>query len=132
MPLTSGSPDHYLRITVVGPLEGEKEAAPAGGESGRRAHGPALGGEAGPVLLRSLSALGSRIDPACSVSHSNWTISGPAMNSTVAQNYCSVAKFSWLESEPPARVRNRLRLPRTIGTDDATCPECPKPVNPGL
>ena len=39
------------------------EAAPAGGESGRRAHGPALGGEAGPVLLEAYSALGSRMNP---------------------------------------------------------------------
>lgn len=30
---------------------GEKEAGAAGGESGARAHGPALGGEAGSVLI---------------------------------------------------------------------------------
>jgi len=41
----------------------KKEAAPAGGESGRRAHGPTLGGEAGPVLLRAYSVKGSLIDP---------------------------------------------------------------------
>jgi len=29
----------------------EKEAGAAGGESGARSHGPALGGEAGPVLM---------------------------------------------------------------------------------
>jgi hypothetical protein len=33
---------------------GEKEAGAAGGESGARAHGPALGGEAGSVLIRKL------------------------------------------------------------------------------
>jgi hypothetical protein len=30
---------------------GKKEAGAAGGESGARAHGPALGGEAGSVLI---------------------------------------------------------------------------------
>jgi hypothetical protein len=34
----------------------EKEAGAAGGESGARAYGPALGGEAGSVLIASLSA----------------------------------------------------------------------------
>ncbi len=32
----------------------EKEAGVAGGESDARTHGPALGGEAGPVLTRKL------------------------------------------------------------------------------
>jgi hypothetical protein len=32
----------------------EKEAGAAGGESGARAHGPALGGEAGSVLIIKL------------------------------------------------------------------------------
>ena len=32
----------------------EKEAGAAGGESGARAHGPALGGEAGSVLMDKL------------------------------------------------------------------------------
>jgi hypothetical protein len=36
----------------------EKEAAPAGGESGGRAHGPALGGEAGSVLIEKLIRIG--------------------------------------------------------------------------
>ncbi len=69
---------------------GKKEAGAAGGESGARAHGPALGGEAGPVLIGSLhckvppyavtddvlaiiggvSASGTR----CSVSQSNYSI----------------------------------------------------------
>jgi hypothetical protein len=40
----------------------KKGAAPAGGESGGRVTGPALGGEAGSVLSESLSALGVRID----------------------------------------------------------------------
>ena len=35
-----------------------KEAAPAGGESGGRAHGPALGGEAGSVLIEKLIRIG--------------------------------------------------------------------------
>jgi hypothetical protein len=51
MPLTSGSPDRHLRRTPVRASRGKKKAAPAGGESGRRAHGPALGGEAGSVRL---------------------------------------------------------------------------------
>jgi len=42
---------------------GEKEAGTAGGESGARAHGPALGGEAGSVLIRSLSAKCPRMRP---------------------------------------------------------------------
>src|ERR1700677_14561 len=44
------------------PLSRQKGAAPAGGESGGRVTGPALGGEAGSVLSESLSALGARID----------------------------------------------------------------------
>ena len=42
-----------LPKAVVTPGAGKKEAAPAGGESGRRAHGPALGGEAGSVLIEA-------------------------------------------------------------------------------
>jgi len=41
----------------------EKEAGTAGGESGARAHGPALGGEAGSVLIGSLSAKCPRMRP---------------------------------------------------------------------
>jgi hypothetical protein len=51
MPLTSdlaGATDAGRAILRA---SGQKEAAPAGGESGRRAYGPALGGEAGSVLL---------------------------------------------------------------------------------
>jgi len=47
---------HRIAIYVKHPsgrFRDKKEAAPAGGESGRRAHGPTLGGEAGPVLLRA-------------------------------------------------------------------------------
>src|SRR6266700_3477473 len=46
----------------------KKEAGAAGGESGARAHGPALGGEAGPVLSVSLSAKCPRMRPPVSVS----------------------------------------------------------------
>lgn len=70
---------------------GKKEAGAAGGESGARAHGPALGGEAGSVLMGKLirkvppyattsgivftttggvSATGTR----CGVSQSNYNI----------------------------------------------------------
>lgn len=64
MPLTGGSPDRHPRLNArLAVSRGKKEAAPAGGESGRRAHGPTLGGEAGPVLLRAYSAKGSLIDP---------------------------------------------------------------------
>ena len=66
----------------------EKEAGPAGGESWARVYGPALGGEAGAVLIGSLSAKGSRIDtgvvsatgpvsphaPSCGFSQSNYNI----------------------------------------------------------
>ena len=48
--------------------QGEKEAGAAGGESGARAHGPALGGEAGSVLSISLSAKCPRMRPPVSVS----------------------------------------------------------------
>jgi hypothetical protein len=41
----------------------KKEAGTAGGESGARAHGPALGGEAGSVLIGSLSAKCPRMRP---------------------------------------------------------------------
>ena len=72
---------------------GQKEAGAAGGESGARAHGPALGGEAGSVLMGKLirkvppyatttsivfatiggvSATGTR----CGVSQSNYNICG--------------------------------------------------------
>ena len=44
-----------------------KKAAPAGGESGRRAHGPALGGEAGSVRLKPIR-IGLAKEPPCSVS----------------------------------------------------------------
>lgn len=47
---------------------GEKEAGAAGGESGARAHGPALGGEAGSVLIVSLSAKCPRMRPPVPVS----------------------------------------------------------------
>jgi hypothetical protein len=70
----------------------KKEAGAAGGESGARAHGPALGGEAGSVLMGKLirkvlpyattsvvfattdgvSATGTR----CGVSQSNYNIYG--------------------------------------------------------
>jgi len=40
-----------------------KEAAPAGGESGGRAHGPALGGEAGSVLIEKLIRIGLSYRP---------------------------------------------------------------------
>ena len=36
------------------PQSAKKEAGAAGGESGARAHGPALGGEAGSVLINKL------------------------------------------------------------------------------
>jgi hypothetical protein len=51
-------PGQILRPTAKVPegTEHGKEAAPAGGESGGRAHGPALGGWAGSVLQESLSA----------------------------------------------------------------------------
>ena len=39
---------HRGRLSPHGP---QKEAGAAGGESGARAHGPALGGEAGSVLI---------------------------------------------------------------------------------
>jgi hypothetical protein len=42
---------------------GRKEAAPAGGESGGRAHGPALGGEAGSVLIEKLIRIGLSYRP---------------------------------------------------------------------
>jgi hypothetical protein len=45
-----------------GPGSG-KEAAPAGGESGGRAHGPALGGEAGSVLIEKLIRIGLSYRP---------------------------------------------------------------------
>jgi hypothetical protein len=47
----------------------KKEAGPAGGESWARAYGPALGGEAGAVLIGSLSAKGSRIDTGGRIGH---------------------------------------------------------------
>ncbi len=71
----------------------KKEAGAAGGESGARSHGPALGGEAGSVLMGKLirkvppyattnsivftttggeSATGTR----CGVSQSNYNICG--------------------------------------------------------
>ena len=55
MPLTCGLPDRSCRLAALTAprREGEKGATPAGGESGRRAHGPALGGEAGSVLLEA-------------------------------------------------------------------------------
>ena len=54
----------WIHIARVGsePPSGQKGAAPAGGESGGRVTGPALGGEAGSVLSESLSAFGARID----------------------------------------------------------------------
>ena len=67
----------------------EKEAGAAGGESGARAHGPALGGEAGSVLIGKLIRIGlwyattggvsttrvvSPQVPSCSVSQSNYNI----------------------------------------------------------
>ena len=53
MPLTSGLAGAINAERAVMRASGQKEAAPAGGESGRRAHGPALGGEAGSVLLEA-------------------------------------------------------------------------------
>jgi hypothetical protein len=81
------------RSPVPGAADAEKRAAPAGGESGRRAHGPALGGEAGSVLMRAYPVPGSRIDPGYRVSQSHWNTSGRAVNSTVGRNYCSVREF---------------------------------------
>ena len=49
-------------------MQEKKEAGAAGGESGARAHGPALGGEAGSVLILSLSAKFPRMPPPVSVS----------------------------------------------------------------
>ena len=46
----------------------EKEAGAAGGESGARAHGPALGGEAGSVLSVRIAAKCPRMRPPVSVS----------------------------------------------------------------
>ena len=71
MPLTGGSPRRYRALnTRLAVSWHKKEEAPAGGESGRRAHGPTLGGEAGPVLLEAYSAKGQLIDP-CSLSQWN-------------------------------------------------------------
>ena len=47
----------------------KKGAGPAGGESGTRAYGPALGGEAGAVLIGSLSEKGPRVDHRCRIDH---------------------------------------------------------------
>src|SRR5579859_5168397 len=59
MPLTCGSPDHGGGCLAAKELvperrryPGGKEAAPAGGESGGRAHGPALGGRPAPSLSK--------------------------------------------------------------------------------
>jgi DEAD/DEAH box helicase domain-containing protein len=60
-----------------------KKAAPAGGESGGRTYGPALGGEAGSVVMPSLSALGSRIDTGCPIGRqlqSNYNIAPGSVN----------------------------------------------------
>src|SRR5207245_10580501 len=48
---TKGLSSHRGRRKPQGP---KKEAGAAGGESDARAHGPALGGEAGSVLIRKL------------------------------------------------------------------------------
>jgi hypothetical protein len=53
MPLTSGLAGAIDAERAVLRSSGQKEAAPAGGESGRRAYGPALGGEAGSVLMEA-------------------------------------------------------------------------------
>jgi hypothetical protein len=43
-----------------------KEAGPAGGESGARTHGPALGGEAGSVLIGKLIRMDRGMRPPAS------------------------------------------------------------------
>jgi hypothetical protein len=64
MPLTSGLPVGPGRADARKRHVGdEKEAAPAGGESGGRAHGPALGGEAGSVLIWKLIRIEARNRP---------------------------------------------------------------------
>jgi hypothetical protein len=50
LPEAASAPEKLAR---GGRRASKKEAAPAGGESGRRAHGPALGGEAGSVLIEA-------------------------------------------------------------------------------
>jgi len=80
----------------------EKEAGAAGGESDARSHGPALGGEAGSVLIDKLnrkvlpyattsvvfatnsggvSATGTR----CGVSQSNYNICGRVLEGSIAR-----------------------------------------------
>ena len=79
----------------------EKEAGVAGGESDARSHGPALGGEAGSVLMGKLnrkvlpyattsvvfattggvSATGTR----CGVSQSNYNICGRVLEGSIAR-----------------------------------------------
>jgi hypothetical protein len=86
------NPPTHGRANMTGVTEfqaQDKEAGPAGGESGARAHGPALGGEAGSVLIGKLIRIGlwyattgvvsttrvvSTQVPSCSVSQSNYNI----------------------------------------------------------
>jgi len=85
----------------------EKEAGAAGGESGARAHGPTLGGEAGPVLSNKdsckvppyattsvgfattscESATGTR----CSVTQTDYNITRSTLPVSLADSYSKVA-----------------------------------------
>jgi hypothetical protein len=52
----------YATKVLVRHIGGEKEAGPAGGESGARAHGLALGGEASAVLMEAYPTFSRSID----------------------------------------------------------------------
>jgi hypothetical protein len=100
IPAKTGSVDAYLqrparRAAVTGSIpsgsvhttDGPKEAGPAGGESGARAHGPALGGEAGSVLIRKLIRMDRGMPPPASFRH-RWRIAtGTLMQRQLNQNY---------------------------------------------
>ena len=62
MPLTSGSAGRQLMPNRPwGPFPGKRRRRPPGGRAGA-AYGPALGGEAGSVLLEAYSAVGPRMN----------------------------------------------------------------------
>ena len=107
----------------------EKEAGAAGGESGARAHGPALGGETGPVLSTSLSAKCPRMRPPVSVSRQLVVYPPQVPVAASAQSELQhmpggLARASAIFL-PQGRVRpvTEVSLSKIIDLPAATCPQ---------
>jgi hypothetical protein len=121
-----------LALASGGELVPEKGAAPAGGESGRRAYGPALGGEAGSVLMEAYpyAARESSLIPHVAIILEHiW----PGREHICRDALLLSSSFSHYENiGPGARLAVTTdAIRRTGGMDRPACLECAKEVYSG-